>query len=62
MTQIKEVTVGDSLAVKKPARLSPLGFFMALPPVLVILVFIGGTTTNMSYRKLKIHNTLVSRR
>ena len=42
MTQIKEVTVGDSLAVKKPARLSPLGFFMALPPVLVILVFIGG--------------------
>ena len=42
MNQSKEVTVGDSLVVKKPARLSPLGFFMALPPVLVILCFIGG--------------------
>ena len=42
MSKSKEVTVGDSLAVKKTARLSPLGFFMALPPVLVILFFIGG--------------------
>jgi len=38
----KEVTVVESLAVKKTARLSLLGFFMALPPVLVILTFIGG--------------------
>lgn len=42
MTHLKEVAVVESLAVKKTARLSLLGFFMALPPVLVILAFIGG--------------------
>ncbi len=42
MTKSKEVSASDNLAVKKTARLSLLGFFMALPPVLVILFFIGG--------------------
>lgn len=42
MTKSKEVSASDNLAVKKNARLSLLGFFMALPPVLVILFFIGG--------------------
>lgn len=42
MTKSKEVSASGNLAVKKTARLSLLGFFMALPPVLVILFFIGG--------------------
>jgi len=41
MTLFKEVTAVESLAVKKTARLSLLGFFMAMPPVLVIISFIG---------------------
>jgi len=36
-----EVTETDNLAAPKAARLSTLGFFMSLPPVLILLGFIG---------------------
>ena len=42
MSQSNKAVSRESLAVVKTARLSRLGFFMALPPVLVILAFVGG--------------------
>ena len=41
MSQNIEVTDTNNLAAPKAARLSTLGFFMSLPPVLVLLGFIG---------------------
>ena len=41
MSQNIEVTDINNLAAPKAARLSTLGFFMSLPPVLVLLGFIG---------------------
>ena len=41
MSQSIEVTETSNLAAPKAARLSTLGFFMSLPPVLVLLGFIG---------------------
>jgi len=42
MTTSTEVTKQENLAPITRARFSLLGFFMSLPPVLVILCFIGG--------------------
>ena len=41
MSQSIEVAETSNLAAPKAARLSTLGFFMSLPPVLVLLGFIG---------------------
>ena len=41
MTTTNTVATKEGFAEIKTAKLSTLGFFMALPPVLVIIVFVG---------------------
>ncbi|MCX6430145.1 MAG: ABC transporter permease subunit [Actinobacteria bacterium] len=41
MTTVKPVVVAESLEARKASRLSVLGFFMALPPMLLVICFVG---------------------